>query len=159
MCACILFGLHRLTHSLTVTIQLTVKIGKTEKPKQLFENSPNPLPTYAHTCVLSQAQNPPRDPLLCTQIKGFKLLDSGLVYANPTCHSLFINSTHLFRIGPKQVSMSSQWSLQQQSSGERNLLIGWGRMKDPPAHKGMLDHHMGMKHRGQGWIQLPLLPR
>lgn len=71
---------------------------------------PPPFPTDTHAPRQTQTQAP----ALCTQMKGFKLLDSGQVsLANPAHrYFLFINLTHLFRIGPKQVSTSSRWRRQ-----------------------------------------------
>lgn len=84
------------------------------------------------------------------------IMDKSLVLILPTT-SLFINSTHLFRIGPKQGSMSSQW-LQLQFRGERNLWTDWG-MRHRQGPRYTLDLHTPMMCRGPGWTQLPLLQR
>lgn len=50
----------------------------------------------ANTLPSTHTHDPPvKAPFLCTQMKGFKLLDSGQVSrSNSTCFVLFINLTH-----------------------------------------------------------------
>lgn len=123
------------------------------------QNCPCPLtPTHSHTFEhQSTYRGPPPHSALRWRASNCWRVDRSLMQIPPAA-SLFINSAHLCRIGPKQDSMSNLWP-QPQFREERNLLIGWGRMRHRRAPRDMLDLRTSMMHRDPEWLLLPWLPR